>query len=116
MDQLDRSIRTIVEYNTFFNSKGIAFIFLPIPDKETIHQSDLPDQYKEFRRESGFLVELMRELNSRNVRVIDMLASFKVAKKNGLLYHFDYTHWNENAVSLASDLIATELTKIGLVH
>lgn len=104
----DRSVKNLIEYDNVLNRKGIKFIFLPIPDKETIYYSDIPEEYGMFRKESPFLENFIRVLEQNNVTVINTLENFKRNKQKGLFF-LDDTHWNEKAVNMTADLIVKEI-------
>lgn len=111
LQKLNRTIGTIVDYDVYLRQNGITFIFLPIPDKETIYASDIPEAYARFRNESPFLRDLIRALDAHNVTTIDTLPAFKAEKDEHPLYILDDTHWNEYAINLTADLIIEELNK-----
>jgi len=100
-EKLDKAIEVIRSYNDAVESRGIRFIFLPIPNKENIYY-----EYLETTR-PAFLEQLISELKSHGVETIDTQRAFEgVFEKNKvLLYHTDDTHWNENAVKITAGLI-----------
>lgn len=98
----------LIEYNNYFKEKGIKFIFLPIPSKETIYASDLPEKYAQFRNESPFLSNLIKNLKKADVAVIDTLYNFK-KHKNEMIYVLDDTHWNQKGINLTAELIIKKI-------
>lgn len=101
-EKLAKVIQTINSYNDAVKSRGIRFIFLPIPNKENIFY-----EYLNTKRPI-FLERLILELRARGIEAIDTQKAFEEAfqKNQVLLYHTDDTHWNGNGVRLAADLLA----------
>ena len=110
-EKLDKAIQVIRSYNDAVKSRGIRFIFLPIPNKENIFY-----EYLETRR-PVFLERLISELKSHGIETIDTQKAFEEVfrKKKVLLYHTDDTHWNGNAVRIAADLLAEVIEKKGRI-
>lgn len=108
-DVPEEKIRKIAEvirsYREAMASRGIRFIFLPIPDKENIFHEVLQIS------KPTFLERLTRELERAGVETIDTSKAFEETfqKKQILLYHPDDTHWNVNGVRIASELIKKQL-------
>ena len=84
---------------------GIDFLFLPMPDKETVYFELVP-----FIKQPNYLFKLDSILTNSNVATINTLKIYNEFRKENksLLYHFDDTHWNSNA----TEIIANEITKI----
>jgi hypothetical protein len=81
-------------------SKGIRFIFLPIPEKENIYH-----EYLQTKRPL-FLEQLISTLKHLGIETVDTQKPFEEAFRKGvLLYHTNDTHWNENAVRITADLV-----------
>jgi hypothetical protein len=100
-EKLDKAIQIIKSYNDAVKSRGIRFIFLPIPNKENIYFESLQTP------RPVFLEQLISELKSHGIETIDTQKAFEEAfqKNQVLLYHTDDTHWNGNAVRIAADLL-----------
>ncbi len=104
--KLDRAIQVIKSYDEALKRRGIRFIFLPIPNKETIFYRDLETA------RPVFLERLISELKRHGVETIDTQKAFEEAfqKDRILLYHTDDTHWNKNGVRLTADLLAKTIS------
>ncbi len=75
------------EYNT-------KFVFLPVPNKYTIHGDIVNnDAY------DNFLPRLCAQLEKRGVATVDLYAPFKAAKE--ILYFPTDTHWNARGLEIA---------------
>jgi hypothetical protein len=99
-DKLEKAIQVIKGYNDILRERAIHFIFLPIPGKEKIYYKQL------HTKKPVFLEKLISALKESWVETIDTQKTFDNAFKNDvLLYHTNDTHWNENAVKIAVELI-----------
>jgi hypothetical protein len=105
-DQFDKAVEVIKTYDEFLRSKGIRFIFLPIPEKENIYYEALQTQ------RPVFLEQLISTLRNLGIETVDTQTAFDDAFRKGvLLYHTNDTHWNENAVKITADLIKDLIEK-----
>jgi lysophospholipase L1-like esterase len=97
---LQKAIKTIEAYDRVLKTKGIRFIFLPIPNKENIYHEYLSNPQKPV-----FLETLIRELKNRKIETVDTQKAFEEEhqKNSGLLYFLDDTHWNGKGVRLAAE-------------
>ena len=100
-EKLDETTQIIRLYHDAVRSRGIRFMFLPIPNKENIFYECLQT------KRPVFLEQLISELKGHGIEAIDTQKAFEEAfqKKHVLLYHTDDTHWNGNGVKIAADLI-----------
>lgn len=97
---LNKSIKNILGYKKYCDSLGIKFLFMPMPNKETIYYERVP-----FNEQPNYLLKLDSVLKRKNVVTINTLKIYNeylAREKNKLLYHLDDTHWNSNATRLIS--------------
>lgn len=106
-ETFEKAMGTIRSYHEAIRSRGIRFIFLPIPEKENIFHEHLQTP------KPLFLGRLIAELKRQGVEVIDTQRVFDTAyqRDNILLYHTDDTHWNANGVKLAAKLVHHQIEK-----
>jgi hypothetical protein len=106
-EKLNQTIQIILSYNNTVRSRGIRFIFVPIPNKENIFY-----EYLQTKR-PVFLEQLISELKSYGIETIDTQKAFEEAfqKNQILLHHTDDTHWNANGVKLTAELIKNWIEK-----
>jgi hypothetical protein len=106
-EKLNQAIETIKGYHDLLKSKGIRFIFLTTPGKETIFYESLGTP------KPVFLKQLTARLEQLGVEVVCTQPAFEKAfeKESVLLYQKDDTHWNANAVRIAADLLAKVIQK-----
>jgi alginate O-acetyltransferase complex protein AlgJ len=108
-EKFDEAVRTIKGYDDFFKSKGIRFIFLPIPEKENLYHESL------HTKRPVFVEHLISTLRKMGIGTVDTQKTFEEAFQKGvLLYHTNDTHWNENGVKIAADLIQKEIEEEGI--
>ena len=97
--ELNLTKNSIISYKKYCDSLGIKFVFLPMPNKETVYYEIVP-----FEKQPNYLFELDSLLQNANVTTINTLKIYNNYRKNNtkLLYHLDDTHWNPNATELIS--------------
>jgi alginate O-acetyltransferase complex protein AlgJ len=105
MEQIDQISQRLKESRDVLLKKGIRFIFLPVPNKETIYFKCLGIE------RPIFLDRLVQRLRELNVEVIDTLPAFEKAyqQRSMMLYHFDDEHWNAEGVKLAAELLERQI-------
>ena len=99
--------QNIKRSSDFFTSRGIRFIFLPLPNKENIYYQQLGTP------KPLFLENLISKLKEINVEVVDTQKAFDQITNNSdtVLYHRDDTHWNAEGVKVAANLLEDLLQK-----
>lgn len=104
-ERVERAAERLKEYSDFLQRKGIRFIFLPIPNKETIHYEYLNTQ------KPAFLERLVKRLRELNIEVIDTQKTFNEIYQNTheMLYHKDDTHWNAFGVKITAELLEKQM-------
>ena len=90
--------KTLKSYSNRCDSLGIEFIFIPIPNKETVYY-----RRAGMKTQPTYLNLFYSELAKRKVKFINLLEVFDAKKDSILLYHLDDTHWNSNGTNLAVD-------------
>ena len=92
---------TIAQYKNYCDSIGVKFIFLPLPNKETIYYNNVP-----LNEQPNYIVELNSILNKKGVTTVNTIKILNDEKDNLLLYHLDDTHWNSNGVNIVVNELA----------
>lgn len=107
MDNVIPSATVIESYKNYCDSLGVRFLFLPLPNKETVYYKDVP-----FKKQPNYLLELDKELRYRNISCINSLEVLNnYTKKNSrLVYNLDDTHWNANGVEVLANEIVREMS------
>lgn len=102
------TLKTIQDYQEYCKTMGMNFLFVPIPDKETLYYEYVP-----FKEQPGYLFALDSALQSKNISSINTLSLFNEYKKNEakLLYQLDDSHWNADATKLLAEEINSWMQK-----
>ncbi len=97
-DRIDIAVRRFKTYKEALSKRGIQFVMLPIPNKETIYWQEFPTLARPV-----FLRDMIKRLKRAGIDVIDVEAVFESAsvKNEALLYDPDDFHWNAKGVQLA---------------
>lgn len=98
-DDLYSTAESVISYKKYCDSLGINFLFIPMPNKETVYYELVP-----FEKQPDYLQQLDSLLQLADVKTINTLNVYNNYRKtnNKLLYHLDDSHWNPNATELIS--------------
>ena len=107
--EIQRVVQSVKTYDRILKERKIRFIFLPIPNKESIYYEQIPKGKKPM-----FLEQLIPQLKAENIETADTQTAFEQAYRTQrtFLHYPDDTHWNENGVRLTAELVK----KIILFH
>jgi len=101
-DLLNQASARINSYKIYCNSIGCEFVFMAIPNKETIFW-----ELAGLERQPTFVDRLNQKLNSEGTKTIDAVRVFDTLLKQGIVpYHYDDSHWNIYAVKAVAKEIA----------
>lgn len=106
---LPRVVKTIQKAKeAFFDPRGIAWVILLIPDKETVYRAYLPPRaYPCGEAPPSCLDELETRLKAAGIPVVNLLPAYRQATREGrLLYWPDDTHWNGAGMEIAAEQLA----------
>jgi alginate O-acetyltransferase complex protein AlgJ len=105
-EEIDHMANALEGYKHALEERGIAFVFMPIPNKENIYYDLLPS-----RKKPDFLPRLLAELQKREVAVVDTQPLFEqlYREEKKQLYPSDDAHWNNTAVEAAASILARHL-------
>ncbi len=101
--KIDEIAETVSHYELVCDSMGIDFIFLSIPNKETVYYQLVP-----FPEQPTFITELNEALEQRGVVSVNALNALNAERDDRLLYHLDDTHWNSSGIAV----VVKELLKV----
>jgi len=103
-EDLSKTLSELLSYKKYCDSMGINFLYIPMPDKETVYYELVPLDVQ-----PDFLVKLDRLLTKNGVAIINTLDLYNKERQKSpaLLYLYDDTHWNSNA----TELVANEIIK-----
>lgn len=100
IDKIDTIVDIVSGYKKFCDSLGIRFLFLPVPNKETVYYDLVP-----FEAQPAYLFELDRRLRQKGISTVNTLQIYNDFRKSSdqLIYHYDDTHWNSQGINIIAD-------------
>jgi alginate O-acetyltransferase complex protein AlgJ len=103
---LNHAVEQILSYKKYCDSMGIQFLYLPMPDKESVYFEAVP-----FQNQPRFLFDLNLQLQQSGINTIHTLALYNAfrSKHSKLLYNPDDSHWNATAISIVAKEIVTKI-------
>jgi hypothetical protein len=100
--RLANTTRNLLAYKKYCDLLHIRFLFLPMPNKETVYYDRIP-----LSKQPDYLFRLDSALTVSGVSTVNTLSLYNEAKKKGvMLYHPDDTHWNGNATQLVAKAVS----------
>lgn len=110
--EISISADAISDINRKLNERDVKFIFMPIPNKETVYFNFIPSNRRN-NVDLQYLNKLKEELTNRNVINVDTYSYFnRAALHDAELFFKDDTHLDKNGVRLTAQLL---LDKINIV-
>lgn len=102
--EVDFVAKRMAAFRDEFSRHGVRFVFMPVPNKETIY---LPGLHKR----GELLDQIFLRMTQLGVETIQLQPAFlsHQASSPELLYQTDDTHWNEKGVRLSADLVSKAL-------
>ncbi|TBX68367.1 hypothetical protein EZL74_08635 [Flavobacterium silvisoli] len=97
----------LLSYKKYCEQRGIRFMFLPMPNKETVYFEKVP-----FVKQPEYLLTLDSVLKARNVAALNTIQLYNEYRQtqSRYLYHLDDTHWNSNATGLVAKVLHRYIT------
>ena len=115
LQDLKKTLASIISYKEYCESNNIDFLFLPMPDKETVYYDFVP-----LDSQPDYLLKLDSLLKENGISTINTIKLYNKERTNNniLLYHYDDTHWNPRAVEIVADEIIKyiDTTNMSQVH
>jgi hypothetical protein len=97
--QMAPTLKQMTQFQEYLEGRGIQLVFMPIPNRETIHFDVVPGYDG---GEPTFLQEFILQTREAGIPTIDLLSQYRAARSEGIpLYLVDDSHWNSIAVELA---------------
>jgi hypothetical protein len=109
-DELKQAAAAIVSYKRYCDSMNIGFLFMPMPEKETVYYKLVP-----LTDQPDYLTRLDSLLGLAGVATINTLSLYNrwlSVDGRPLLYQLDDTHWSHTGV----ELVADEITRSPIVR
>ncbi|HKR02921.1 MAG TPA: hypothetical protein VJT09_19745, partial [Pyrinomonadaceae bacterium] len=107
--QLEHWRRTLEARRSWLGQRGIRYLFVIAPSKQTIYPEHLPDSLIQMLRESR-VNQLLAYLKERSdVEVVDLRPALYEAKSRRQLFPKTYSHWNFYAAFVAYQAVIRKL-------
>jgi hypothetical protein len=92
--------------------RGIRYLFVIAPDKQSIYREYLPRSLQPRARATSRLDQLLAQLRDHSdLDVLDLRATMREARREDRVYHRTDTHWNYFGAYYAYHRLATELAE-----
>ena len=101
-EELDETVTVIAAHSRAIEARGLRYVFLPVPAKQTLYAEDVDDYSR------GFILTLVARLRAEGVEAVDLATPFQAHKDEGLFFPYD-THWNAKGTALAAKVITERL-------
>lgn len=105
-DQMEEVANTILSYKQFCDDENIKFVFVPLPNKETVYFDKVP-----LESEPNYISQLLANLQEEGVETLNLQHIFREERKKNehLLYQLDDSHWNAKGIEIAASELANKL-------
>ena len=105
--ELARSVQELERRQRSLEARGIRYLVVVAPNKETIYPEFMPERLRPVSDVSRLdqLVAALKERSS--VPLLDLRPALRTAKQQGRVYHVTDTHWND-AGSMAASVAVLE--------
>jgi hypothetical protein len=110
-EQLKKIKDNLEEQKAWLKAKGIPFVLLFAPNKESIYPEYLPDNIKKVQEETRLNVLISYLKKNSDVDIIDMRNELINNKNQGLLYYVTDSHWSELGAFYGQKAIMDEVNK-----
>ena len=108
-NNISETVRNIISYKEFCYALGIKFIFMSVPNKETVYFDKVPFEYQ-----PNYIFKLDSILNSKDILTVNALKVFNNYRSShtDLIYHLNDSHWNSKGVNLIADELLKNLNEL----
>ena len=104
-------VKHMNDLNNWLAQKGIKYVLVIAPNKETIYPEMLPNYIQKVNKESSHdqIVAALKKLN--NFLIIDLRETLIAAKEKGSVYYKTDTHWNYYGANTAQGYIISKINQ-----
>jgi len=104
-NDINKEVEAIVSYKKYCDSIGVKFLFLPMPNKETVYYDLVP-----LPHQPNFLFKVNVLLNEKGISAVNTLAIYNKSRANNkFLYQLDDTHWNSYGINVVVKAVKEKL-------
>ena len=101
--------RVLEQRRNWLAARGIAYLFVAVPDKQSVYPEHLPSRIRRVREQTR-MDQLVAQLRARSsVEVLDLRTPLLAAKSEELVFEQTGTHWNAYGAYLAYAAILERL-------
>lgn len=93
----------------YAKDRGISFLFVPVPNKNTVYGEYMPYYYQYKASEEKNLTGLYKMLDREKVSYVNLMEPFLQTEE--MIYHKRDSHWNNKGAAYAWELIMEKLKK-----
>jgi hypothetical protein len=106
--ELARWEQDLEDRRSWLAARGIRYLVVVAPNKETIYPEFMPPELRPVRAETR-LDQLLADLRQHSgIDIVDLRGALKIAKRHERVYHKTDTHWNDAGALVAADAILTK--------
>ncbi len=109
----DQRVIEVVDQLTSYRDKlrdmGMEMILVVAPNKESVYPELIPSTIR-----SDFFPRFYKVLDQKGIHYVNLWQPYRAAyeKEKKIFFHLDDSHWNEDGVKVASDLLAQKWREI----
>lgn len=104
-DDIHKTVEAIVSYKKYCDSIGVKFLFLPMPNKETVYYDLVP-----LPQQPNFIFKVNALLKQNGISTVNTLAIYNKSRSiDKFLYQLDDTHWNPYGVHIIARTVKEKL-------
>jgi len=112
---LDEWLTLLTGRRDWLRQRGIRYLFVIPPDKQSIYPEHLPDWLIAHARSPRRLDQLLAHVRAHSdVPILDLRETLLDAKKLETVYLQTDTHWNDRGAFAAARRIASEISSLGI--
>jgi alginate O-acetyltransferase complex protein AlgJ len=98
-DQIDYMKNLVMSYNRYIKTYGIKFIFIPVPNKESVYKELLEAPFTD----NHFIEAYITNLKLTGIKTVDIYTPCRklFLENKTFCYHLDDDHWNTTGINVA---------------
>lgn len=100
---LKRLDRVLLLQQEWLANQGIPFLFVIVPNKNSVYPEMMPDQYRPIRPESNLEHWMNTQSAVNRINLTAILRDEAQANRPTILYHQTDSHWNNLGAAYAAD-------------
>lgn len=106
------AVEAIADFSAQLKNHGVALVLLPVPPKALLHGAKLGVSDAEEQKMRAGWLQIMNDLSSRGVDVVDLLVDYSAAKES--MFCQRDTHWSGPGIGSAAAKLIPALKAAGV--